>query len=248
MRAPTRALIVEDIEAWVVILERTARRAGASEVIVCGSLDEVREALRVARFDIAILDIGLDPDDDENADGVKALEMIRETDGMGTRCILVTGWQDRMDLQAAAQQKHGVDWAYMKERYEPRAVIAKLTELLEQAPERRVSATPPMTNLAAAVTPFEFEDRLIRALSPTGGVQTLYSGFPALEFRDPARVARDPAGLSPAIVRGIEETVGPSEQAFEGGSVTDSCLRRAQMMVTTLLRSLPPGQACGRPR
>jgi hypothetical protein len=57
-----------------------------------------------------------------------------------------------------------------------------------------------------------------------------------------------PAVLSPAVVRDIEETISQSEQAFEGGSVTDSCLRRAQMMVTTLLRSVPPGQACGSPR
>jgi ActR/RegA family two-component response regulator len=193
VRAPTRALIVEDIEAWVVMLERAARRAGASEIIVCGTLDEVKDALRSARFDIAILDIGLDPDDDENADGVKALEMIRETDGMGTRCILVTGWQgDRMDLQAAAQKKHGVDWAYMKERYEQRAVIAKLTELLEQAPERRMSATPPMTNLRARITPFQFEDQLIRELSPTGGMPTLYSAaFRLLNSAIPL-VARDP--------------------------------------------------------
>ena len=177
MKAPTRALVVEDIEAWVYILDRAARRAGASEIVVCENLQTVRDALRSARFDVAILDIGLDPDDDLNSDGVKALEAIRKMDGGGTRCILVTGWQggDRMSLQADAQQKFGVDWAYMKEKYEAHEVIAKLTELLEHASERRLSLTTPMANLCASTEPFYFENQLLDALSPKGGVQTLYS-------------------------------------------------------------------------
>jgi CheY-like chemotaxis protein len=177
VKAPTRALVVEDIETWVYILDRAARRAGASEVLVCENLQMVKDVLRSARFDIAILDVGLDPDDDLNSDGIRALEAIREIDGGGTRCVLVTGWQggDRMDLQADAQQRFGVDWAYMKENYEAHAVIAKLSELLEQAPVRRLSQTTPMANLSASVEPFRFEGQLLGALSPNGGVQTLYS-------------------------------------------------------------------------
>lgn len=177
MKAPTRALIVEDIENWVYTFDRAARRAGASEVVVCSNLQTVTDALRKARFDVAILDIGLDPDDDLNADGIKALEAIREMDGGGTRCVLVTGWQggDRMDLQAHAQLNYGIDWAYMKEKYEAHAVIAKLTELLEQAPERRLSHTTPMANLCADAAPFHFEAQLIGGLSPNGGVKTLYT-------------------------------------------------------------------------
>ena len=177
MRAPTRALIVEDHDTWVVILDRAARRAGASEVVACGDLPAVRRALRSARFDVAILDVGLDPDDQLNSDGIKVLELIREMDGGGTRCVLVTGWQggDRMDLQAKAQQDHGVDWAYMKENYEAHTVIAKLTELLDQAGTRRLSQTTPMANLSASVEPWLFEGELTAALSPKGGVQTLYS-------------------------------------------------------------------------
>lgn len=203
MKAPTRALIVEDIETWVYTLDRAARRAGASEVVVCGNLQLVKEALRGARFDVAILDVGLDPDDDLNADGIKALEAIREIDGGGTRCVLITGWQggDRMDLQARAQREHGVDWAYMKENYEAHTVIAKLAELLEQAAVRRLSQTTPMANLSAGVEPWRFEGRLIESLAPNGGVQTLYSlvsrllssAIPVLAM-DPARPMAPAAG------------------------------------------------------
>jgi ActR/RegA family two-component response regulator len=182
VKAPTRALVVEDIESWVFTLTRAARRAGASEIVVCESVESVRDALRMARFDIAILDVGLEPDNDVNADGIRALQMIRETDGGGTRCVLVTGWQggDRMDLQASAQRKYGVDWAYMKEKYEAHAVIAKLTELLEQAAERRLSTTTPMANLGGSMEGYRFEAQLLGTISPSDGVRTLYSAVSRL--------------------------------------------------------------------
>jgi CheY-like chemotaxis protein len=177
VKAPTRALIVEDIGTWIYTFNRAARRAGASEVVACESLAEAREALRSARFDVAILDIGLDPDDDQNSDGINVLEAIRKTDGDSTRCVLVTGWQggDRMDLQSYAQQKFGVDWAFMKEKYDARSVIAKLTELLEGSDARRLSLATPMANLSASVKPFPFEGELLDTLDPNGGVRTLYS-------------------------------------------------------------------------
>jgi CheY-like chemotaxis protein len=194
MKAPTRALIVEDIEEWVYTLERAARRAGASEIITCKNVPMVRDALRYARFDVAILDIGLDPDDDLNADGITVLEAIREIDGGSTRCILVTGWQgDRMDLQAKAQQEHGVDWAYMKERWEAPTVIAKLTELLEQAPVQRLAQTTPMANLSAGMEPWRFEGQLTGALSPNGGMPTLYTLVSRLLSSAIPLVARNPA-------------------------------------------------------
>jgi hypothetical protein len=177
VKKPIRALVVEHIEAWAHIFAEATRRAGASEVVICQDLQMVKDALRNARFDIAILEVGLDPDDDLNSDGIRVLEAIRAIDGGSTKCVLVTGWQggDRMDLQAAAQQKFGVDWAYMKEKYEPNKVIPKLTELLDQAGKERLPQATPMANLSASVEPIYFEYQLLDTLSPWGGVQTLYS-------------------------------------------------------------------------
>jgi CheY-like chemotaxis protein len=197
VKAPTRALVVEDIETWVYTLSRAARRAGASEIVVCESLQGVKDALRTARFDVAILDVGLDPEDDLNSDGIKALEAIREVDGGGTRCVLVTGWQggDRLALQASAQEKFGVDWAYMKEKYEAPALIAKLTELLEEASVRRLSLPQktPMENLCANVESLYFEGDLISTLSPKDGVQTLYSVVSRLLSSAIPLIARRPS-------------------------------------------------------
>lgn len=178
MIAPSRALVVEDIDSWVYTLTRAARIAGASEVIRCPSLRAVRDTLLSYRFDIAILDIGLDPDNDVNADGIRALEAIREADGDSTRCVLVTGWQggDRMALQSQAHLDHGVDYAFMKEKYDGPVVIGKLTELLAKAPERRQAQGTAMASLCAKVDPpFRFEAWLLDALSPVGGIPTVYT-------------------------------------------------------------------------
>jgi hypothetical protein len=47
----------------------------------------------------------------------------------------------------------------------------------------------------------------------------------------------------PQLVNDIYEYVSESARTFEGTSVVDSCLRRADLMVTTLLRSLPAPNA-----
>jgi len=41
------------------------------------------------------------------------------------------------------------------------------------------------------------------------------------------------------LVRDLNECVSPSARTFEGSSVIECCLRRADLMVTTLLRDLP---------
>lgn len=97
-----------------------------------------------------------------------------------------------MDLQARAQQNYGVDWAYMKQKYEAHAVIAKLTELLERAAERRLSITTPMANLGADMDAHRFENQLLTAISPNSGISTLYAAVSRLISSAIPLVARQP--------------------------------------------------------
>ncbi|HTU05607.1 MAG TPA: hypothetical protein VMG13_08640 [Trebonia sp.] len=48
-----------------------------------------------------------------------------------------------------------------------------------------------------------------------------------------------PAGPHLQLTQDLEECVGPSLQTFEGDKAFETCLRRAELMVGTLLRSLP---------
>jgi len=59
--APMRALLVENDENWTCALVAALRQAGASDVVACQDLKMVNDALRRARFDIAVLEIGLAP-------------------------------------------------------------------------------------------------------------------------------------------------------------------------------------------
>jgi CheY-like chemotaxis protein len=245
-------LVVEDIEQWAYTLERAARRAGASEVVVCANLQQVKDELRRARFDVAILDVGLDPDDDLNKDGVKVLEAIREIDQLGTRCILVTGWQgDRLDLQSEAQQRFGIDWAYMKERYEAHAVIAKLAELLNDAAARRLAPampgkTTPMGNLSAnGDDAFFFEGRVVDTLSPTGGMPTLYSlvsrllssAIPMLAMRPGKPMEFGPSG----VIVGVYWSRSLATAVAVGLATADAWQREKGAIPAGLTRLLPVG-------
>jgi CheY-like chemotaxis protein len=246
VKAPTRALVVEDVESWIGILGRAARRAGVSEVVPCENLQAARDALRRARFDVAILDIGLDESDDLNADGIKVLEAIRDVDSGSTRCVLVTGWQggDRLALTSEAQEKYGVDWAFMKEKYDRHALIDKLTELLEQAAASRLEKTP-MENLEAGMEPFLFEGQLLRSLSPHGGVKTVYALVSRLLSAAIPIVARHPGqpmetgpddmtvGLywSRALTTGVAVGLAPATSWPDDRSVVPESVRRL----------LPPG-------
>jgi hypothetical protein len=66
--------------------------------------------------------------------------------------------------------------------------------------------------------------------------------------RNAARLLREfsgtslPAGPDLQLIRYLEECVGASLQTFEGDKVTECCLRRGELMVSTLLRSLPSGR------
>jgi hypothetical protein len=182
VRAPTRALIVEDNDTWAYTFSRATGRAGIAESVGCKSLQDVEDELRVARFDIAIIDVGLDSEDDVNADGIAALKLIRQSEGDETRCVMVTGWQggDRMDLMSFAQQKFGVDWAFMKERYDARAMIAKLTEFLEEVSSRRLFFSAPLGCLGSSMESDQFEARLLSMISPGGGAQNLHSAVSRL--------------------------------------------------------------------
>jgi ActR/RegA family two-component response regulator len=264
VRAPTRALVVENIDAWVHILDRAARGAGASEVIICENLQMVRDALRSARFDIAILEVGLDPDDDLNLDGIKALQAIRQVDGGDTRCVLVTGWQsgDRMDMQADAQHKFGVEWAYMKEKYEAHAVIAKLAELLKHAETRRLPQTRPMADLSARVEPILFEGQLLTGLSPCGGIKTLYSltsellssAIPIIAMHPVMPMEKGPNGVwgglywSRALATAIAVSLGPAPvyRDEKGNMPTELARLLPTGIVPDLIESVPKYNVYGR--
>ncbi|MGH3246674.1 MAG: hypothetical protein ACRDOI_10755, partial [Trebonia sp.] len=99
-----------------------------------------------------------------------------------------------------------------------RLVSDKITELLEQAARRRSRKTPMETLSAGTDPPYRFDDWPLDALSPAGGVQTIYSlvsrllnsAFPVIARRPvmPIEKGRDGVGVGVFWSRALGAAVG----------------------------------------
>lgn len=86
-------LILEDTESWQQIFQREMSKLGL-ESWPARTLDEARYALDRVAFSAAIIDLALDPEDEQNSDGKTVMELLALTDD-STQCVVVTGKGDR---------------------------------------------------------------------------------------------------------------------------------------------------------
>jgi hypothetical protein len=100
---------------------------------------------------------------------------------------------------------------------------------------RRSPDFDPALQMISGQSLFLFDQRV-----GTGSGTALFYKKQAARLLRNSRGSSLPAGLNDmALVGAIEESVGSSTETFDGSSLVDSCLHRAGMMVTMLLRSLP---------
>ena len=100
---------------------------------------------------------------------------------------------------------------------------------------RRAPDFDPALAMVSGQSLFLFDQR-----EGTGpGTAAFYKKHSARLLRGFRRTSLPAAFHDPQLARELEDCVGASAQTFEGGSVIESCLRRADLMVTTLLRGLP---------
>jgi hypothetical protein len=108
---------------------------------------------------------------------------------------------------------------------------------------RRSPDFDPSLEMISGQSLFLFDQR-----GQTGpGTARFYKMHSARLLRGFRRTSLPTGFYDPQLARDLEECVSLSAQTFEGSSVIDCCLRRADQMVTTLLRSLPstPAEADG---
>ena len=100
---------------------------------------------------------------------------------------------------------------------------------------RRSPDFDPALEMISGQSLFLFDQRV-----GTGpGTALFYKKHSARLLRGFRRTSLPTGFHDPQLARDLEECVSPSAQTFDGSSVIDYCLRRADLMVTTLLRSLP---------
>ena len=89
-----RALIVDDDPRWRAIVAEVLSELGWSITALAAPPDDVRG------YQLAVLDIALDPIMARNRDG---LELIRQVTAQGTPCVVLSGLEDE-DLAAQIKQ------------------------------------------------------------------------------------------------------------------------------------------------
>lgn len=100
---------------------------------------------------------------------------------------------------------------------------------------RRTPDFDPALEMISGQSLFLFDQR-----EGTGpGTALFYKKHSARLLRGFRRTNLPAAFYDPRLARELEECVSLSAETFEGSSVIESCLRRADLMVTTLLRGLP---------
>lgn len=113
------------------------------------------------------------------------------------------------------------------------AETGSLRELRSQI--RRSPDSDPSLQMISGQSLFLFDQR-----TGTGpGTALFYKKQSARLLRNFRGIAPVSEFHDPELVRAIEESVGSSAAAFDGDDLSDTCLRRGNLMVNTLLHNVP---------
>jgi hypothetical protein len=101
---------------------------------------------------------------------------------------------------------------------------------------RRSPDFDPALEMISGQSLFHFD----KAFKTGPGTAKLYKKHAERLLRSYSRASLPAGPADPDLRRVVETCVSTSAETFEGESVAEACVRRGELMITTLLRSLPP--------
>jgi DNA-binding SARP family transcriptional activator/ActR/RegA family two-component response regulator len=116
MAQTVNILVVEDREDWQHILCRTLTQAGYAPHAAT-SYEAAVAALQGQAFELALVDPVLDPTNRFNRDGLRVIQMIRDTQP-AMRIAIITGSLTR-DLKSSLEQLYANATVFFKENWDP---------------------------------------------------------------------------------------------------------------------------------
>ncbi len=149
---PSRALIVEDNDAWRQILTELLEDAGLT-VDIAIDLDGARKQIRAHPHRIAVIDLSLAGRDHHNRDGLEVLAALQRYDP-DCQAVMLTGYAT-VDVTVAALREYGAVTLLEKNRFSRREFKTLVRALLAQPsgqkarPETQPSSTTSPTPSAA---------------------------------------------------------------------------------------------------
>ena len=196
MNTTDKVLIVEDDGAWAGAYQRVAGRLGVRATVV-RDLAEARGRLEREAFAMAFVDIRLDEHDDKNIDGLRVLEFMRDL-GDHTRAVVATG-HGTLAIGRDAVRKYDAFDVLEKQEFDPAGIADLMRRGLEDYRRGLPKEREPVREfLRGNVASSHWDDRVLRATHPRGGVATLYKFLEDL-FVEFLPAVRRSAG-EPAVV------------------------------------------------
>jgi ActR/RegA family two-component response regulator len=169
-------LIVEDDAEWCNAYKRAAEKEGFRLIKAAKDLAEAETFVDEIQFALAFIDIGLNVKDDQNVDGLRVMQKIRES-GDETSIVVVTGraGRDVLPITRDSLIKYGAHDIVGKAEIEPKDIRAILKTGREAFRHRISTALPAAHNaLRGKLEPWEWDDQMLRTLHVTDGVRGLY--------------------------------------------------------------------------
>ena len=127
-KSSSKLLVVDDIKDWQKTIGGVLRDIGY-DVSVVGTMTGAIMMLEKDQYDLALLDLRLDETDEDNVDGLKLAEVIRNR-WPKVKIVLVTGYGTQDALQRS--MKPGPDGKRLVDDYLPKESTDKLAETVQQ--------------------------------------------------------------------------------------------------------------------
>lgn len=174
MASDDNVLIVEDEEQWRKNYERAMRPE--QTVKVAKDLASAELLIDSTKFAVAFVDIGLDIEDDQNVDGLRVMQKIRDV-GDETSIVVVTGrtGQDVLPITRNALKEYGAYDTIGKKTAAPSDIKRLLEGGLEEYRSKTVSRrTDARDAIRGTVDAMIWDDQVMRAINFKGSVNGFY--------------------------------------------------------------------------
>jgi ActR/RegA family two-component response regulator len=171
-------LIVEDEDEWRKIYERAvSSQLPERTVKVAKDLTGAQRLIDSTKFAVAFVDVGLDIADDQNVDGLRVMEKLRDT-GDKTSIVVVTGrsGQDVLPITRDAIKKYGAYDTVGKGSVSPSEIRRLLTGGLQAYREATVSSRMDARNsIRGTAGEGVWDYQVIQAIGFAGDAGEFYS-------------------------------------------------------------------------
>lgn len=177
MGSDENVLIVEDEDEWCRNYERAMSSLRREQTVkVAKNLAGAEQLIDTTKFAVAFVDVGLDVSDDQNVDGLRVMQRIRDANDE-TSIVVVTGrsGQDVLPIIRDAIKKYGAYDVIGKSTVRPSDIVRLLKDGLEEyrskTPSERTDARDSIMGTTDAMI---WDHQVTHAINFKGSINGFY--------------------------------------------------------------------------